>query len=200
MSHALESDKLASATPGASGRAMWNGSSWATGELSGYVAADYGRQTYAGGDGAYPYDTTTRWAFTLGLINSSFRDAISGVSWINATNPPTWTGLPNFTTMGITLPAGNYIAVWTTNGGAIGQTGTVRLRQYSTNTANADPQYHGHTNTIGSNTRWGGLNIARLAFSETRKLYLRAVSVSGTLNSFPIAETHLTMSLVVLRT
>lgn len=203
MSYSLDSAKLISGTPATTGVATWNGTSWVTagaaqhGEI--YAAADYGRFGYAGGTGAYPYDTSTRWAFTLGLISSSFRDAVSGVSWLNATNPPTWTGLPNFTTMGVQLPAGEYFAIWSTNGGAQLQTGTVRLRQYSTNTSDGDPQYHGHTNTIGGDTRWGALNIARLDFTQTRKLYLRAVAVSGTLNSFPVQETHLTMSLVVLR-
>lgn len=203
MSYSLESAKLISGTPATTGVATWNGTAWVTagaaqhGEV--FAAADYGRFSYGGGTGSYPYDTSTRWAFTLGVITSSFRDTATGVSWINATNPPTWVGLTNFATMGVQLPAGDYFAIWTTNGGAQSQTGTVRLRQYSTNTSNADPQYHGHTNTIGGDTRWGGLNIARLNFTETRKLYLRAVAVSGTLNSFPVDATHFTMSLVVLR-
>lgn len=203
MSYELESTKLISGTPAAAGVATWNGTSWVTSALTSlgetYAAADYARSGYGGGEGAYPYDTSTRWAFTLGVIANSFRDAVAGVTWINATNPPTWTGLANFVTMGVQLPAGNYFAIWTTNGGAQGQTGTVRLRQYSTNTSDTDGRYHGHSNTIGGTTRWGGLNIARLNFTATRKLYLRAVSVSGTLNSFPVSATHLTLSLVVLR-
>lgn len=159
------------------------------------IASSYSLSvSYGGGGAAYPL-TATYWAFNLAVTGSFSRQYFNGASFIAGTIPPSYgTVYPQ----AVSLPAGEYLSIFSCNNGTSTSGTYAHVRQYSTKTDGTDGVYHGHETRIDASGVHGGLNIARLSFSTTRYLYLRGV-VFGGASAFPDFNHHQPFGLQIVR-
>ena len=137
--------------------------------------------SYSGGGGAFPY-TSTYWAAVIAFSGFGRLYSNNSATTITSTNPPSYsTAFP----MAVSLPAGTYLSIFTLNDGNIGAGTFAEVRQYSTRPNGTDGQYHSHRTRVASNAQYGSMSIARLVFTETRYLYIRAVTF-GNASSVPV--------------
>ena len=136
---------------------------------------------FGGGGGAFPY-TSTYWAAVIAFSGFGRLYSNNSATTITSTNPPSYsTAFP----MAVSLPAGTYLSIFTLNDGNIGAGTFAEVRQYSTRPNGTDGQYHSHRTRVASNAQYGSMSIARLVFTETRYLYIRAVTF-GNASSVPV--------------
>lgn len=149
---------------------------------------------YGGGGTAY---SSTRWATVLAFIGFGRLYLNNSATLIQSTDPPSVTNATGFP-MAISLPAGQYLSVFTVNDGLINTATYAEIRQYSTKTNGTDGQYHSHRTRVSAAARFGSLSIARLSFSEPRNLYLRAITFGGA-SGAPVYAANQSVSFQIVR-
>jgi hypothetical protein len=132
---------------------------------------DYGTST------PFRYYSSTKWAFTYsnGSPYSVISKDTTYADRLIATEPPAAISYQTNVNMGVTLQAGTYLIRFVP---AI-DTGSAVWRIYHTDTSNGDPQYLGNHLYHNTNGKAGGHAIGVLSATETRKVYLRALTVSN---------------------
>jgi hypothetical protein len=140
--------------------------------------------SYSGGGVASPY-TSTYWAAVIAFLGFGRLYSNNSATTVAGTKPPSYaTGSANFP-MAVSLPAGTYLSIFTLNDGNIGAGTFAEVRQYSERPNGTDGQYHSHRTRVASNAQYGSMSIARLVFTETRYLYIRAVTF-GNASAVPV--------------